>query len=213
MDKATNLRILAGGAMAAVWADLKPQFERVSGHTLDIFFGTTPNLINEATSGKAFDAVIVPVDVMQDAAARAKFAAGPTLDIARVGLGVAVRAGSPKPDIGSADALKAALLKAASIASIPESAAGYSIARAYERLGIGDRMMAKTKVQPAPAKIVEAVVAGDAELGTFLMNVLIAPGLDVVVRSPPSCIRRSCSPLPLPRTRRKAAPPKRCSHG
>src|SRR4029079_812178 len=94
--QAAELRVLAGGAMTAVWAEIKPKFEQASGHKLDIFYGTPPNLIKEATSGKAFDVGIVPVEVMQDAAARAKFAGGATLDIARVGLGVAVRAGAPK---------------------------------------------------------------------------------------------------------------------
>jgi molybdate transport system substrate-binding protein len=94
---AAELRVLAGGAMTAVWAGLKPKFEQASGHKLDIFFGTTPNLIKEATSGKPFDVGVVPVEVMSDADARSHFAAGPTLDIARVGLGVAVRAGAPKP--------------------------------------------------------------------------------------------------------------------
>ena len=98
--------------MTAVWAGLKPKFEQTSGHKLDIFFGTTPNLIKEATSGKPFDVGVVPVEVMRDAAARSHFAAGPTLDIARVGLGVAVRAGAPKPNISTADAFKDALLKA-----------------------------------------------------------------------------------------------------
>src|SRR5689334_2189108 len=72
---AAELRLLAGGAMANVWADIKPQFEQASGHKLDIFFGTTPNLIKEATSGTPFDLGVVPVEVMQDATARAKFAA------------------------------------------------------------------------------------------------------------------------------------------
>ena len=96
---AAELRVLAGGAMTAVWGELKPKFEQASGHKLEIFFGTTPNLIKEATSGKPFDIGIVPIDVMQDTTARAKFAPGPTLDIARVGLGVAVRAGAPKPPL------------------------------------------------------------------------------------------------------------------
>src|SRR6476660_5069994 len=133
---AAELRVLAGGAMTAVWAALKPKFEQTSGHKLDIFFGTTPNLIKEATSGKPFDVGVVPVEVMQDASARAKFVASPTIDIAYVGLGVAVRSGAQKPEIGDADALKATLLKAQSIASIPESATGYSIAKVFDRLGI-----------------------------------------------------------------------------
>src|SRR4051812_8514893 len=177
---AAELRVLAGGAMTAVWAGLQPKFEQASGHKLDIFFGTTPNLIKEATSGKPFDVGIVPVDVMADAAARARFMGGATIDIARVGLGVAVRAGGPKPDISTADALKAALLKADSVASVPESATGYSIARVFDRLGITEPMKAKMKAQPTPAQVVAVVAKGEAELALFLMNVLIAPGLDVV---------------------------------
>jgi molybdate transport system substrate-binding protein len=177
---AAELRVLAGGAMTAMWGELKPKFEQASGHKLEIFFGTTPNLIKEATSGKPFDIGIVPVDVMQDTAARAKFAPGQTLDIARVGLGVAVRAGAPKPDIGTPDALKATLLKAQSVASIPESATGYSIAKVFERLGISEPMKAKMKAQPNPAQVAAVVAKGEAELGVFLINVLTTPGLDVV---------------------------------
>jgi molybdate transport system substrate-binding protein len=166
--------------MSSVWADIKPQFEQASGHKLEIFFGTTPNLIKEATSGRPFDVGVVPVEVMQDTVARARFAAGPTTDIARVGLGVAVRAGAPKPAIGTPDAFKATLLTAKSIASIPESATGYSISRVFERLGVSEQMKAKMKAQPNPAAVVAAVANGDAELGLFLINVLTAPGLDVI---------------------------------
>jgi len=178
--RAAEIRVLAGGAMTAIWAEIKPKFEQDSGHKLDIFFGTTPNLIKEATSGKPFDVGIVPVEVMEDAAARARFVAGPKIDIARVGLGVAVRAGATKPDISTSAALKAALLKADSVASIPESATGYSIAKVFDRLGITEPMKAKMKAQPTPAQVVAVVAKGEAELGLFLMNVLMAPGLDVV---------------------------------
>lgn len=183
--QAAELRLLAGGAMSGVWADIKPQFEQASGHKLEIFFGTTPNLIKEATSGRPFEVGVVPVEVMQDAASRAKFVAGPTTDIARVGLGVAVRAGASKPEIGTADALKATLLKAQSIASIPESATGYSIFRVFDRLGISEQMKAKMKAQPNPASVVAVVAKGEVELGLFLINVLTAPGLDVVGPFPP----------------------------
>jgi molybdate transport system substrate-binding protein len=176
----TELRVLAGGAMTSVWADLKPKFEQTSGHKLDIFFGTTPNLIKEATSGKPFDVGVVPVEVMKDTTARSHFAPGPTQDIARVGLGVAVRAGGPKPDISTPDALKASLLKAQSVASIPQSATGYSLAKVFDRLGITEQMKAKMKAQPTPAQVVAVVAKGDAELALFLMNVITAPGLDVV---------------------------------
>ena len=162
--RAAELRLLAGGAMAGIWTEMKPQFEQASGHKLDIFFGTTPNLIKEATSGKPFDLAVVPAEVMQDATARAKFVAGPSIDIARVGLGVAVRSGAAKPDISTPEALKATLLKAESVASIPESATGYSIARAFERMGIAEQMKAKTKSPPAGGFSGELLLSGEAEL-------------------------------------------------
>lgn len=178
--QAAELKVLAGGAMTTVWGELKPKFEQASGDKLIVRFGTTPELIKLATTGGPFDLGVVPREVFKDAAAQAQFVAGPTTDIARVGLGVAVRSGAPKPDISTPDALKQTLVKAQSIATIPASAAGAQVLRAFERLGIGEAMKAKTKAQPGPAKVVEAVANGEAELGVFLINVLTAPGLDVV---------------------------------
>jgi molybdate transport system substrate-binding protein len=178
--QAAELQILAGGAMTGPLRELGAQFERASGHKLVFRFGTTPELIKLATTGGPFDLGVVPREVLMDAAARTRFAAGPTTDIARVGLGVAVRSGAPKPDVSTPEALRQTLLKAQSIATIPASAAGAQVLRVFDRLGIAEAMKVKTKVQPAPAQIVEAIAKGEAELGVFLLNVLTAPGLDVV---------------------------------
>jgi molybdate transport system substrate-binding protein len=183
--QAAELKLLVGGAMAEIFKELGPQFERASGHQLVIYFGTTPNLIKQATSGEAFDLGVVPVDVMKDAAARSRFASGPTTDIARVGLGVAVRAGVPKPDIRTPESLKQTLLKAQSVTFIPESAGGSQVLRLFDRLGISEAMKAKTRPQTAPPQIAQAVAKGDAELGIFLANVLIAPGVELAGPLPP----------------------------
>jgi molybdate transport system substrate-binding protein len=177
--RAAELKVLAGGSMTAVLNELAPQFERASGHKLVIHFDSTPNLIKLATSGALFDLGVVPVDVFKDAAAKARFAVGPTIDIARAGYGVAVRVGAPKPDLDTPAAFKKSMLDAQSIAYIPASAAGSYVTGVFERLGIAEQMKAKTKPQTATTQIPQAVAKGEAELGIFLINVLIAPGVEL----------------------------------
>ena len=174
---AAELKVLAGGSMTASLKELGPKFEATTGHKLDISFAATPELIKMSTSAP-FDLGVVPVDVLKNDAARAKYAAGPALTIARVGYGVAVKAGSAKPDVSTPDALKAALLKAQSIAFIPESAAGAYVMKVFDRLGIAAEMKAKTKPQTTTGAVPQAVAKGEAELGVFLTNVLIAPGVE-----------------------------------
>jgi molybdate transport system substrate-binding protein len=177
--QAAELKVIAGGSMTALLNELAPPFEKATGHKLSFHFDSTPNIVARVNAGTPFDVVVVPVDVFKDASAKARFAPGPTIDIARVGYGVAIRAGAPKPDISTTDALKKTLLAAQSIASVPASAAGAYVTKVYERLGIADEMKAKTKVQAGPPQIAPAVAKGEAELGVFLTNVLIAPGVEL----------------------------------
>jgi molybdate transport system substrate-binding protein len=175
---ASELKLIAGGSLAGLFKELGPQFEKASGHTLSIHFDSTPNIISRINAGTPFDVVVVPADVFKDAAAKSHLA-DPAVNIARVGYGVIVRAGAPKPDLSTPDAFKAALLKANSVASVPASAAGAYIAKVYERLGIAEEMKAKTKVQAMPTTIAPAVAGGEAELGIFLTNVFNAPGIEL----------------------------------
>ena len=177
--QAAELRVIAGGSMTGSLNELGPQFERASGHKLVIHFDSTPNIIARVTSGTPFDLAVVPVDVFRDAAAKARFVSGPTIDIARVGYGVIVRAGAAKPDISTPDALKKTLLDAPSVAFVPASAAGAYVLKVFDRLGIAEAMKAKTRPQTAPAEIAQAVAKGEAELGVFLVNVLMAPGVEL----------------------------------
>jgi molybdate transport system substrate-binding protein len=171
------LKVLAGGSLNSVLTELGPQFERASGHKLIIHFDTTPNLIKLATSGDPFDLGVVPIDVFKDEAAKARFRA--PIEFARVGYGVAVRAGASKPDVSTLAAFKKTLLNAKSITFLPASAAGAYILKMFERLGIDEAMKAKTVVQSQPGQIIPAVIKGDAELAVFVNNVLTAPGVEL----------------------------------
>lgn len=175
---AAELKVLAGGSLRSVLTELGPQFENASGHKLVIHFDTTPNLIKAATTGEPFDLAVVPIDVFKNEAARAHFT--PPAEFARVGYGVAVRNGAPRPDITTLEAFKKTLLDAKSITFLPASAAGAYILTVFERLGIDQAMKAKTIVQEQPTGIVPAVVNGDAELAVFVNNVLTAPGVEIV---------------------------------
>jgi molybdate transport system substrate-binding protein len=177
---AAEIKVVAGGSLVPLFKELGPPFEKASGHKLSIHFDSTPNIVARIASGTPFDAVLVPFDVFKDAGAKGRCAPSSIVDIAHVGYGVIVRAGAPKPDISTSDALKQTLLAAPSIAFVPASAAGAYITGVFERLGIDKNMQAKTKPESAPVKIAPAVARGDAALGIFLMNVLVAPGVELV---------------------------------
>jgi len=180
--RAAELKILAGGSMTGPMKGLTAKFEQSTGHKLTIEFAGTPELIRQAASGAPFDAGFVPIEVMKNAEARAKFAE--PVPIARVGYGVAVKAGAPAPDISTAEKFKDVMLKAQSYTLYPESASGAFVLKTFEKLGIAEAMKPKLKPQANPAGIVSAVANGDAQYGIFLTHVLSAPGLEPPVPFP-----------------------------
>jgi molybdate transport system substrate-binding protein len=175
-----ELHILAGGGIAGALDEIAAGFERARGQPIALRYGTLPQLIDMARRGVAFDLAVVPRDVLDDAAVRALIVPDSIRTVARAGIGVAVRLGAPMPDIGTPEALKRTLLAARAVASIPASATGARIAEIYAELGIVAEMAARTRVQPGPKQIADSVASGEAELGLFLLNVLIDPRLAIV---------------------------------
>ena len=112
--RASELKILAGGSMTASLKELGPRFEKATGHKLEITFAATPELIKMATSAP-FDLGVVPVDVVKNDGARAKFRALPRISRASAMASLSRRA-HPSRTSSTPESLKATLLKAQSIA-------------------------------------------------------------------------------------------------
>jgi molybdate transport system substrate-binding protein len=178
-SRAAEIQVLSGGAIAPPLEELAAQFGRISGHRVLFQSGTTPELIKAINTGSRFDLLVAPSDVLDDAGARARVV-GPSRNVVRAGLGVAVRAGARRPDISTPDALRHALLSARSIATIPASATGARLQRIFERLGIADDMRSRIRVQATPEDIPRSLAAGQVDMAVFLTNVLTAPGVDIV---------------------------------
>jgi molybdate transport system substrate-binding protein len=178
--QAAELQVIAGAGIRAPLNEIAAQFEKATGHKAVIRYGTAPELMKMATTGGPFDLGVCPADVYKDQATRVQFTSQTMPQVARIGIGVAVRAGAPKPDIGTPEALKQALLKSRSIASIPASATGAYLATVYDRLGIAEEVGARMKAQREPREIAVAVDKGEAELAVFILNILTDPRLDVV---------------------------------
>ena len=174
---AAEIKVVATAAVSGAFKELIPQFESASGHKVTVQYHATPVVLKQIESGEPFDLAIGVASAFNSA--KEGLFTGPQTTISTVGLGVAVRAGAPKPDLRSADAFKRSLLDAKSVAILPESVNGKHFLGVFDRLGIGEQMKAKIKPQNAPPQVPEAVAKGDAEIALFVTNLLLGvPGVD-----------------------------------
>ena len=185
---------MTSGAFSAALKELAPAFERASGSTLIVVSGGSvagvPDSIPDRLQrGERADVVIMASGGIDDLMKAGRVVTGSRVDLARSGIGIAVRAGAPKPDISSVDALKRALLAARSIAFSSSVSGVYVSTELFQRLGIADQVRAKSrKVDGEPVAVV--VARGDAEMGFQQISELRpVPGVDVVGPLPPEVQR------------------------
>ena len=143
---AAEITVLAGQGVVSAVRDLAPAFERASGHKVIISYELGAALMNKVNSDAPVDIVTHYPDAVDDLAKKGKVLPGTRAVFARAGIGVAVKAGAPKPDIGSTEAFKRAMLAAKSVAYSRAGASGLYTAKLMERLGIADAMAPKTKL-------------------------------------------------------------------
>jgi molybdate transport system substrate-binding protein len=180
---AADIKVLSAGGIRPPLEQLAPQFESSSGHKVSLRFVGGLTVKREVEAGGAYDVVIAAPEVIEELIKAGKVAKGTRADIARAGVGLAVRAGAPKPDIGSAEALKRTLLGAKSVAFSKEGASGAHFQGVLERMGISKEMEPKLKRTTAADlanSTTQLVSRGEAELGVAAVATLFAPGLEFV---------------------------------
>ena len=139
MASAAEIKVISSVGVKAALEELQPQFERTTGHKLAMTFGTTVPLKRQIDAGETFDVVVLTPSLIEDLIKEGKVTSATKADIAKVGLGMAVRRGAPKPDISTPEAFRRALVNAKSIVYSKEGASGTYMARLIERLGLARR--------------------------------------------------------------------------
>jgi molybdate transport system substrate-binding protein len=166
--RATEIILLAPASFRVLFPKLLPQFEKSSGNSVTAGYAPLGVITERVIKGEAVDVAIVSGEQNEELRKQGKLLAGSRVEIAQVGFTVFIKKGAPKPDLGSADALRRSLLAAKSIA-IGDPARGggaslYTIGM-LKRLGVSDEVKAKSRLEPSGTEIAEAVAKGETELG------------------------------------------------
>lgn len=159
-----GLVVLAAGATESTLRDAAGAFEKESGHRVALSFGPVGTLRDRVHAGERADVVIVTPAVIEQLAARGLVRAGSRVDLGKVGGGIAVRAGAPRPAVGTAEELKRALLDAAEVhyADPAVATAGAHLLKVADRLGVGAEVRRKGRVAPGGRAAMSAMARSKA---------------------------------------------------
>jgi len=185
-----EIKVMTSGAFTAAYRELVPRFERETHNKVVTSYGASmgdaPDSIPmRLQRGEPVDIVILARPALDELVRQGKVLPGSRVDLVRSSIGIAVRAGARKPDIGSVEALKRTLLEAKSIAYSDSASGTYLSTEMFQRLGIAGQMAPKS--QRIASEPVGAVVArGAAEIGFQQISELLpVQGIDYVGPLPP----------------------------
>ena len=185
-----DIRVMTSGAFTAAYLELIPRLELLTNKKLvtaatSIGTGKT-SIPNRLRRGEVVDVVIVADGVLVGFIKDGLIIAESYTPLARSAIGMAVRAGAPKPDLSTVDALKRTLLQAQSIAYSASVSGDYLTTELYQRLGIADQVMSKSRLIGGGERVGAAVARGEAEIGFQQMSELLPiAGIDHVTPLPP----------------------------
>jgi len=172
-----ELRVFVTRSIATVLEKIGADFERRTGRTLSVTTDVAVRMVRRINAGEPFDFLVAAPAQIDELINAGKIIPETRADLARSGIGVAVRAGAPKPDVSSIDAFKRALLSARSIAYLKEGQSGVYVAGMLERLGIADAVRSKLAL-PETDIVSELVSRGEIELGIVVVTqILTTPGV------------------------------------
>jgi molybdate transport system substrate-binding protein len=180
-----ELKVMASAGMKEAVTDLVPAFETASGHKVTIIWAGNENILTRIRGGETVDLVIMARTNVDKLIADGKLVAVSRADIARSGVGVAIRAGLPKPDISSTAALTDAVLAAKSVA-YSSGPSGFYVAELFKKMGIADRIKDKVTQTPSGVQVGDLMARGEADLGFQQVSELIhVKGIEYLGPLPP----------------------------
>jgi len=174
-SSAAEVKVLTAGAFKQVALALVPDFEKQTGNKVIVDNDTAGGLQKRIEFGEAFDVAIITPAIVDGLAASGKIVPNSRVNLATVLIGVVVKEGAPKPDIGSVEAFKNALLAAKSVAYIDPASGGSSgiyVDKLLERLGIADQVRPKAKLKKG-GYVADLIASGEAELGVHQISEIV----------------------------------------
>jgi molybdate transport system substrate-binding protein len=161
---ASEIQVMASLAVKEVVLELIPAFEQSSDHKVTMIWAGTEAITKRISGGEVVDIVLIAAPNIEKLISEGRLVAGSRADVAKSGIGVAVRAGLPKPDISSGEAVKQAVLAATSVA-YSSGPSGFYLADLFKKMGIADQIKDKVKQTPSGVQVGEVVARGEADLG------------------------------------------------
>ena len=182
---AAEIKVFSTRAIGTVLETAGPEFERTTGHRLNVTTDIAIRMVRRIQAGEPFDFLVAAPGQIDALIREGKIIPETRTNLTRSGIGVQVRTGAPKPDISTVEAFKRALLNAKSIAYLKEGQSGVYLASLLERLGIAEAIRSKV-TRPDTDIVSELVASGQIELGMVVITqILTTPGVELVGPLPP----------------------------
>jgi len=179
-ETGTEIRIFCSNGLRAAMEKLLPEYERSMGKRMKVQYGASATFKRSIEAGEPFDLAILTPQLIEDLIKKGKIAAGTEVNIASTGIGVAIRAGSPKLDVTTPEAMKQTLLKAKSIGYVKEGASAAAIVNMLNRLGIYEQVQSKIVYQPGAERSMASVAGGQTDIAFALISeILSVPGVQL----------------------------------